>query len=98
MDSTLLEIAKQVPSLMVLAVLTRWFLTYMKERDAQLLAHEEKRDEQLAKVLSGIGDDCHNVQRDSIEVMKEVREELGASRAATAELVSYLRSTRSGPS
>jgi len=91
LDTLLIEIAKQVPALVVLALLTRWFLTYMRDRDAQLLQHEEKRDAQMTNTLSHIGDDCHVVQRDSIEVMKEVKQELGATREATRELLQYVR-------
>ena len=36
MEDTLLEAAKQVPALLVLAFIVRWFLAHLKYRDEQL--------------------------------------------------------------
>ena len=91
MDTILIEVAKQVPSLVVLALLTRWFLNYMRSRDTELLEHDTKRDKALGDTLKHIGDDCHLVQRDSIEIMREVKEELGRSRQANENLIAYLQ-------
>ena len=85
------EIGKQVPALVVLGVIVRWFLVSMRERDQRYLEHETRREQRLTDTLSHIGDSCHEVQRDSIIVMRETKEELGAARQVSAELLDYLR-------
>lgn len=96
MEGWIAEALKQVPSLCVLALLTRWFLGHMKARDDQLLQHETARDKQLVETLRHLGHDCHEVQRDSIEVMNQVREELGRTREASQQLARILEDVRKG--
>jgi len=85
----LIESAKQVPALAVLAFLTWKFLTHMKERE-----------DKFAETLYGIGENCHEQARDltnrylmalernsdalktNTETLGEVKEALRSQRAA----------------
>lgn len=80
MDNLVVEIAKQVPALLVLAFIVRVFLGHLKERDAS-----------LQKTLSHMGDSCHKVQEDAVGVMREVKEELGRTRELYRQLLEFLR-------
>tara|TARA_R100000306_G_scaffold61940_1_gene66262 strand:- start:516 stop:776 length:261 start_codon:yes stop_codon:yes gene_type:complete len=62
MQSALVEVAKQVPALVVMAFVVFGFLRAMSRRDI---------------VVKTVGDTCREVQRDSIKVMQENTRMLG---------------------
>ena len=62
MDQFLIEIATQVPNLGALIFLVRWFLAHLANRDA---------------TLREIQENCHSVQRESVEAMKDTARTLG---------------------
>ena len=56
------EAAKQIPALLVLVFLIHKFLKYLIKRD---------------EALEGISEQCHKVQRDAIEAIKQNSRALG---------------------
>lgn len=66
MEAVLIEIAKQVPALVVLVLLVRWFLHHLSERD---------------KVLREIGDACHAESERREEVIAKLTEAIQTENA-----------------
>ena len=62
MDEFLIEVGKQVPNLGALIFLVRWFLSHLANRDA---------------TLREIQENCHAVQRESVEAMRDTARTLG---------------------
>lgn len=87
----LIEVGKQVPALVVLAWVVRAVLNHIQAMQQKYLEHEKARDARLTEAMRRIGDDCRAVQQESIEIMQETKQELGASREITKELLAYLR-------
>jgi len=62
MDALLTEVAKQVPSLVVLATIVWWFLSHLaRERDAGA-----KLDEERQKALQHLSNNYHGFQMDML--------------------------------
>jgi len=88
------ELIVNAPYMGVLGFLVFKAMGYLKERDTAMMIHEEKRDDQMMKfinardvafqdAISHIGDDCHTVQRDATEAMKDNTRVLGRVEAVT---------------
>ncbi len=82
----IVQVVAQVPALGVVVYLVIYFLRANKERDEshekaqverdrKFLDHLERRD----ATLRDIGNDCHAVQRESIEAMKQTNRVIGES-------------------
>ena len=95
MEPLFVELAKQVPALLVLTFLSSWFLRALREREDLFLAHlaalEESRrqeSEQCNVTMKHLGDNCHAFQRDLAErqgrTNREVTEIIVANSKALA--------------
>lgn len=102
MDNLLIKLAEQVPALAVLVWLVFQFIGAQKQTNQQvgeiankfsntLLETEQKRNE----VLTHMGDDCHAVQKRSIEVMAEVKTVLHENTAILRQVNDKLKDERS---
>jgi len=67
MTEYVIEIAKQVPALLVLVWMVRVFINYLSRRD---------------DLLAKIGDNCHIVQREATQALRENTQMLGEMREA----------------
>lgn len=71
MEMLFVEVAKQVPALMVLCYIVFVFVRYLGSRD---------------QTLKEIGESCHMVQQKSIDVMQEVNRSIGEMTATISAL------------
>ena len=76
----MLELAKQVPALAVLGLIVWKFLAHLAARDE----NQTNRDKVFAAALATLGDSCHEVQRESNQVMRDNTNALGEFSAAVA--------------
>ena len=81
MDVT--ELITQTPAIAAILVIVAWTLKAMRARDALL--------KDLGKDYEDSRDQCHKVQRDAIEVMRETSRVLGEITALMREMMTMLR-------
>lgn len=55
------------------------FFEDMNRRDDKFVAVLQDRDEKFSQAVAHLGDDCHQVQRDSIATMRKLDQTLGAT-------------------
>lgn len=81
MDLT--EIATQAPGVGAILLIVAWFLKALKARDYML--------KRLGEDYEKSRDECHAVQRDAIEVMRENSRAFGQNTELLRETISLLR-------
>lgn len=81
MDLT--EIATQSPGIAAILIIVFWNHKAMKNRDCIL--------KELSKDYQNSRDECHKIQRDAIEVMRETSRALGENAAIQREVMTMLR-------
>lgn len=100
METFLLEAAKQVPALAVLAWIVFKFIGFAAQSADRMadissrfsrvvMETEEKRNE----TLKSIGHECHTVQKEAISVIGQVKEVLHENTAVLKEVNERLRQT-----
>ena len=82
MDPTL-EIITGTSFLGAVLLIVSWFLKALKSRDSML--------KDLGKDYEDSRDECHKVQRDAIEVIRETSRILGENTAVLREIMTLLR-------
>ena len=84
------DVAKQVPALAVLTVLTYFFLQFQQQQTSAFTAYlDDSRINQMA-ATAVIAEQCHDVQRAGLTVMSEVKTALTHSAATNQEVVRIL--------
>jgi len=100
MEAAFIEAMKQVPALAVLAfILFQWVKFQDRQRDRDV-----DRDKSFAKMLThrdealkSIGDDCHRIQRDSIDAMRSNTEQSGRTEQALERVSTVLTQMGGSP-
>jgi len=90
MEQFLERAAQQVPALVVLVWVVAKFLVSMKDADERRIRYDERRDAALGLTISEMSSECHTVQRDTLETMANLREEMAASRQLNKTILHYL--------
>ena len=78
----LMELFTQAPGIVGILIIVRWTLKAMRSRDALL--------KDLGKDYEDSRDQCHKVQRDAIDSMRENSRVLGENSAVMREITTLL--------
>lgn len=90
MDELFLEIAKQVPAIVVIAYLVIHFIRSDKEQRDAFLAAMDKRDEAFGRIIQSMGDECHLVQQKCVDSLDRNTRVLGRMEAVIDHAVTVI--------
>ena len=96
METWAIELIKQAPIAGAILIIVRWGLQYLRTHEKERTTYEAGRDKALRETITKVEQECQSTQERALEVMGEVREEMGRSREAQTQLLTFLRSLNGG--